>query len=327
MQTVSIHDLIHACLPQKKLFLAHSWKDTESDYCINDTTESDFDWCSRKIGNYGTCVTTKKSKAPFALSNSFELWAANLALRQNVSRSMNRPFLGQTPSQLARKVKRQWWIGVHLMDPWHEASVQCPVLAWLRSQATMPVAVPVLYEMHLQQKVNESSGGTCEFDSFRPSFLLQCSSAKALAQSIYHVYLNIIKRCCINIPALMCSSAWSLKQLYIYTIAIYIYTESFAESCHKNCVLSTLSHPIQTIKPPMSGTHHNAGNVACQERILCFPGHSPGWSKSISTKRGPGTQSDTAMRGSPAPIADLCAHLWQTCMESYRIRRQFLGLV
>lgn len=113
MQTVSIHDLIHACLPQKKLFLAHSWKDTESDYCINDTTESDFDWCSRKIGNYGTCVTTKKSKAPFALSNSFELWAANLALRQNVSRSMNRPFLGQsqTPSQLARKVKRRWWIG------------------------------------------------------------------------------------------------------------------------------------------------------------------------------------------------------------------------
>ena len=201
--------------------------------------------------------------------------------------------------------------------------MRCPVLAWLRSQATMPVAVPVLYEMHLQQKVNESSGGTCEFDSFRPSFLLlQCSSAKALAQSIYHVYIQTLSS-----DATSTYLLWCVPLLEVWSNYIYIYTESFAESCHKNCVLSALSHPSQTIKPPMSGTHHNAGNVACQERILCFPGHSPGWSKSISTKRGPGTQSDTAMRGSPAPIADLCAHLWQTCMESYRIRSQFLGLL
>ena len=323
MQTVSIHDLIHACLPQKNLFLAHSWKDTESDYCINDDTESDFDWCSRKMGNYGTCVTTKKSKAPFALSNSF--WAVGgkscpEAKRVTINEST---LLGSNPFAIGQEGKTTvvnrcsphgpmtWSIGPVpsaglVKEPSYNAS---------GATSTVRNALAAKGQWEFRRNLWIWLFSTL-FSA--PVLVCQGIGTKHISCIFKHYQAMLHQHTCFDV------FLWLKFEAIIY---IYIHTESFAESCHKNCVLSTLSHPIQTIKPPMSGTHHNAGNVACQERILCFPGHSPGWSKSISTKRGPGTQSDTAMRGSPAPIADLCAHLWQTCMESYRIRSQFLGLL
>ena len=125
--------------------------------------------------------------------------------------------------------------------------MRCPVLAWLRSQATMPVAVPVLYEMHLQQKVNESSGGTCEFDSFRSSFLLlQCSSAKALAQSIYHVYIQTLSS-----DATSTYLLWCVPLLEVWSNYIYIY--------RKLCRI--LSQELRTLRPVSPKSNDKATNV------------------------------------------------------------------